>query len=102
MESEDKIAWEEIVDPQLNGNYDVHKLNDMASLALKCVNGVSKTRPSMRNIVQALSQLYKKPKRNSSQAAPSALNEVSIEVEQPETRDFSIECSEELRRLHSR
>nr|WIL59865.1 nodulation protein [Melilotus officinalis] len=103
MESEDKIGWEEIVDPQLNGNYDVHKLNGMASLALKCVNEVSKIRPSMRDIVQALSQLCKKPNGNSTQASPSALNEASVEVGQPETRDFSsIECSEELRRLHSR
>lgn len=103
MENEGKIGWEEIVDPQLNGNYDVNKLSDMASLALKCVSGVSKTRPSMRNAVQALSKLYKKPKRNPSQTSSIALSEVSVEVEQPGTRDFSsIECSEELRRLHSR
>ncbi|KAI5430407.1 Calcium/calmodulin-regulated receptor-like kinase 1 [Lathyrus oleraceus] len=69
MESEGKIGWEEIVDPQLNENYDVNKLNDMASLAFKCVSGVSKTRPSMRTVVQALSKLYKKPKRNHSQTS---------------------------------
>ncbi|CAI8618071.1 unnamed protein product [Vicia faba] len=103
MESEGKIGWEEIVDPQLNGNYDVNKLNDMASLAFKCVNGVSKTRPSTRNAVQALSKLYKKPKRNPSRASSIALSEVSVEVEQPGSRDFSsIEGSQELRRLHSR
>ncbi|KAI5386320.1 calcium/calmodulin-regulated receptor-like kinase 1 [Lathyrus oleraceus] len=103
MESEGKIGWEEIVDPQLNGNYDVNKLNDMASLAFKCVSGVSKTRPSMRTAVQALSKLYKKPKRNHSQTSSTALSEVSVEVEQPGTRDFSsIEGSGELRRLHSR
>ncbi|XP_050888458.1 calcium/calmodulin-regulated receptor-like kinase 1 [Lathyrus oleraceus] len=72
MESEGKIGWEEIVDPQLNENYDVNKLNDMASLAFKCVSGVSKTRPSMRTAVQALSKLYKKPKRNHSQTSSTA------------------------------
>ncbi|GAU46924.1 hypothetical protein TSUD_85240 [Trifolium subterraneum] len=106
MESEGKIGWEEIVDPILNGNYDVHKLTDVASLAFKCVNEISKIRPSMRDIVQALSQLYKKPNVNSIRASPStlrkspstlskspsALYEVSLEVKQ----------SEDLRRLHSR
>ncbi|WJX46342.1 non-specific serine/threonine protein kinase [Trifolium repens] len=99
MESDGKIGWEEIVDPVLKGNYDVHKLNDMASLAFKCVNEISKIRPSMREIVQALSQLYKKPNINSNRASsstlsktPSALYEVSLEVKQ----------SEDLRRLHSR
>ncbi|XP_050908454.1 calcium/calmodulin-regulated receptor-like kinase 1 [Lathyrus oleraceus] len=69
MESEGKIGWVEIMDPQLNENYDVNKLNDMASLAFKCVSGVSKTRPSMRTVVQALSKLYKEPKRNHSQTS---------------------------------
>jgi hypothetical protein len=99
MESDGKNGWEEIVDPVLKGNYDVHKLNDMASLAFKCVNEISKIRPSMREIVQALSQLYKKPNINSNRASSStlskslsALYEVSLEVKQ----------SEDLRRLHSR
>ncbi|CAJ2678352.1 unnamed protein product [Trifolium pratense] len=99
MESEGKIGWEEIVDPVLNGKYDVHKLNVMASLAFKCVNEISKIRPSMRDIVQALSQLSKKPNINSIRAppstlskSPSALYEVSLEVKQ----------SADLRRLHSR
>ncbi|KAJ1376348.1 Serine-threonine/tyrosine-protein kinase, catalytic domain [Sesbania bispinosa] len=104
MESEGKVGWEEIVDSQLNRKYDVHKLNDMASLALKCVNGVSKIRPSMRDIVQALSQLCKKHSRKDSRASPAALKEVSIEVGQLESHDFSSidECSKVLRRLHSR
>lgn len=103
MESEGKVGWEEIVDSQLNGNYDVHKLNGMASLAFKCVNGVSKFRPSMRDVVQALSQLYKKHSRNSSRTSPAASKKVSIEVDQLKTHDFSsIECSKVLRRLHSR
>lgn len=64
MEGEDKVGWEEIVDSQLNGNYDVHKLNVIASLAFKCVNEVSKSRPPMYDIVQALSQLRKRHSKN--------------------------------------
>ncbi|KAF7843084.1 calcium/calmodulin-regulated receptor-like kinase 1 isoform X1 [Senna tora] len=59
-EGEGKVGWEEIVDSQLNGKYDMHKLNDMAALALKCVNETSRNRPSMRDIVGSLSQLCKK------------------------------------------
>ncbi|XP_057421028.1 calcium/calmodulin-regulated receptor-like kinase 1 [Lotus japonicus] len=103
MEGEGKNGWEEIVDSQLNGKYDVHKLNDMASLAFKCVNGVSKVRPSMRDVVSELSQLCKKHSRNDSQTSLATLKEVSIEVDDLETHEFSsIECSKALRRLHSR
>ncbi|KAJ7968393.1 Kinase family protein [Quillaja saponaria] len=59
METEGKHGWDEIVDPQLNGDFDMHKLNDVAALAFKCVNRVSRNRPSMRNIAQTLSQLHK-------------------------------------------
>lgn len=103
MEGEDKVGWEEIVDSQLNGNYDVHKLNVIASLAFKCVNEVSKSRPPMYDIVQALSQLCKRHSKNHSRTSPAELKEVSIEVDQLEIHEFSsIESSEMLRRLHSR
>ncbi|TKY59381.1 leucine-rich repeat receptor serine/threonine-protein kinase [Spatholobus suberectus] len=103
MEGEGKVGWEEIVDMQLNGKYDLHNLNDMASLAFKCANEVSKSRPAMCDIVHALSQLGKKPSKTHSQTSPAALKEVSIEVDQLETRDFSsIESPKMLRRLHSR
>ncbi|XP_061336442.1 calcium/calmodulin-regulated receptor-like kinase 1 [Gastrolobium bilobum] len=103
IEGEGKVGWEEIVDSQLNGKYDVHKLNVMASLAFKCVNEVSKRRPPMREVVQTLSQLCKKHGRNHSRTSTSALKEVSIEVDQLETHSFSsIKFSKELRRLHSR
>lgn len=103
MESEDKGGWEEIVDSQLNGKYDVHKLNDMASLAFKCVNEVSKSRPPMYEIVQALSQLCKRQGKNHSQTSPAEIKEVSIEVDQLEIREFSsFESSEMQHRLHSR
>ncbi|RDX81949.1 Calcium/calmodulin-regulated receptor-like kinase 1, partial [Mucuna pruriens] len=103
MEGEGKVGWEEIVDMELNGKHDVHNLNDTASLAFKCVNEVSKRRPSMSDIVQALSQLCKKHSRSHGRSSPATIEEVSIEVVQLETQDFSsIESSNMLRRLHSR
>lgn len=104
MEAEGKVGWEEIVDSRLNGKYDLHKLNEMAALALKCVNDASKNRPSMREIVGALSQLSKKKHvRNDNIEAPAAADDVTIEVEQLETKDFSTtERSNVLCRLHSR
>ncbi|KAI9112436.1 hypothetical protein K1719_016633 [Acacia pycnantha] len=81
MEAESKVGWEEIVDSQLNGKYDVHILNDLAALALKCVNEASRDRPSMRDIVGFLSQLYKKKHcENDNIKSPSAVNEISIEL----------------------
>ncbi|KAL2343914.1 hypothetical protein Fmac_005199 [Flemingia macrophylla] len=103
MEGEGKVGWEEIADMQLNGKYDLHNLNDLASLALKCVNEVSQSRPPMYDIVQALSQLHKRHSNVHSRASSDALKEVSIGADQLETDDFStIESTKMLRRLHSR
>ncbi|MED6135149.1 hypothetical protein PIB30_043506 [Stylosanthes scabra] len=89
MEAEDMVGWEEIVDSKLNAKYDVHKLNNMASLAFKCVNKVSKSRPTTREIVQALSLLCKKNRRNHSRTSFATLKEVSIEKDNTEIQDFS-------------
>lgn len=91
MEGEGTVGWEEIVDSQLNGIYDVHELHDMASLAFKCINEVSKSRPPIRNIAQELSQFCKKHSKNHNRTSPIESKEVSIEC-----------CSKELHRLHSR
>ncbi|KAK7252224.1 hypothetical protein RIF29_36031 [Crotalaria pallida] len=101
MEGESTVGWEEIVDSQLNGKYDVHKLNGMASLALKCVDQVSKNRPPMRDVVQELSQFCKEHSKNHSTTSPTELKEVSVEVDQLEVPD-QCRCSNELHRLHSR
>jgi hypothetical protein len=103
MEGEGKVGWEEIVDSQLNGKYDVDELNDMASLAFKCVAEVSKSRPLTTDIVQALSQLCKKHSKNHNQVSPALVKEVLIDVDKLESCDFSsMECSKMLRRLPSR
>ncbi|KAL0302083.1 UNVERIFIED_CONTAM: Calcium/calmodulin-regulated receptor-like kinase [Sesamum radiatum] len=59
MNTEGKVGWEEIVDPRLDGKYDVEELDEVATLAHKCVNRVARRRPSMRDIVQVLSRILK-------------------------------------------
>ncbi|GFZ04881.1 protein kinase superfamily protein [Actinidia rufa] len=54
MNTEGKVGWEEIVDSRLDGKFDEQELNDVASLAYKCVNRAPRKRPSMRDIVQVL------------------------------------------------
>ncbi|KAK7400443.1 hypothetical protein VNO78_11651 [Psophocarpus tetragonolobus] len=103
MEGQGKVGWEEIVDAQLNGKYDVHNLNDLASLAFKCVNEVSKSRPPMSDIVPALSCICKRHNKNHGQTSPNASNEVCIEVDQLEAPGFSsFESSQMLCRMLSR
>ncbi|QCD84247.1 calcium/calmodulin-regulated receptor-like kinase 1 [Vigna unguiculata] len=104
MEGEGKVGWEEIVDGQLNGKYDLHNLNDMASLAFICVNEVSQSRPPMCEIVQALSELCKRNSKNLGRtSSAAALKDVCIEVDQIETKDFTSTASTNiLGRLHSR
>ncbi|KAE9597122.1 putative protein kinase RLK-Pelle-LRR-I-2 family [Lupinus albus] len=122
MEGEGTVGWEEIVDSQLNGNYDVHMLNDVASLALKCVNEVSKSRPPMAEIAQELYQFRKKLNKvhsrtpqelsgfssknhSRSRISPTESQEVCIEVDQLKVPDYeSKECgsSMEMNRLHIR
>ncbi|KAL8510506.1 hypothetical protein ACS0TY_017357 [Phlomoides rotata] len=59
MNTDGKVGWEELVDPRLDGKLDVEELNEVATLAHKCVNRTAKRRPSMRDIVQELSKIHK-------------------------------------------
>ncbi|XP_072953893.1 calcium/calmodulin-regulated receptor-like kinase 1 isoform X1 [Typha angustifolia] len=58
--TEGRIGWEEIVDSQLDGAFDVEELNGIAAVAHKCINPVSRKRPSMRDVVQVLSLIIKR------------------------------------------
>ncbi|CAO2833482.1 unnamed protein product [Amaranthus hypochondriacus] len=59
MNTEGGTGWEEIVDARLEGKFDNEELNEVATLAYKCVNRAPKKRPSMRDIVQVLSRILK-------------------------------------------
>ncbi|XWS51954.1 hypothetical protein CRYUN_Cryun11dG0026000 [Craigia yunnanensis] len=87
MSTEGKDGWEEIVDSRLDGKFDVQELNEVATLAYKCVNRVPKKRPSMRDIVQVLTRILKTRHSKKHQKSLSATtDEVSIDLEQGESK----------------
>ncbi|XP_020591250.1 calcium/calmodulin-regulated receptor-like kinase 1 isoform X2 [Phalaenopsis equestris] len=52
-------GWEEIADSRLEDSYELEELNEVAALAYKSINRLSRKRPSMRDLVQALSNTIK-------------------------------------------
>ncbi|XP_064966065.1 calcium/calmodulin-regulated receptor-like kinase 1 isoform X3 [Musa acuminata AAA Group] len=83
INAEGRVGWEEIADPRLDGVFDVSELNDVAALAYKCINRLSKKRPSMRVVVQALSQILKTShrKHHSRRWLPITVEEESLDIE---------------------
>lgn len=77
------------MDSHLNGNFDVQELNDVAALAYKCINHLSRKRPSMTDIVQALSRILKLKhnRKRHKQSISHTEEEVIIELQKPDTRD---------------
>ncbi|KAG8086751.1 hypothetical protein GUJ93_ZPchr0010g8350 [Zizania palustris] len=59
INADGKTGWEEIADSRLEGAFDVEELDDMAAVAYKCVSRVSRNRPVMRDVVQALIRVVK-------------------------------------------
>ncbi|KAL2943906.1 Calcium/calmodulin-regulated receptor-like kinase 1 [Bienertia sinuspersici] len=88
MNTEGGTGWEEIVDSRLDGNFDVWELNEVATLAYKCVNRIPKKRPSMRDIVQVLSRILKSHhgKKPNGTSLSATQEEVAIDVDQVEAR----------------
>ncbi|CAL9103549.1 unnamed protein product [Musa acuminata var. zebrina] len=83
INAEGRVGWEEIADPWLDGVFDISELNDVAALAYKCINRLSKKRPSMRVVVQALSQILKTShrKHHSRRWLPITVEEESLDIE---------------------
>lgn len=91
MNTEGKVGWEEIVDSRLEGKCDFQELNEVAALAYKCINRAPRKRPSMRDIVQVLTRILKsRHHRNHhhSKSLSATADEVSIDVDQPETKNY--------------
>ncbi|CAA3011448.1 calcium calmodulin-regulated receptor-like kinase 1 [Olea europaea subsp. europaea] len=93
MNTEGKVGWEEIVDPRLDGKFDVQELNEVASLAYKCVNRIPRKRPSMRDIVQVLSRILKSrhDRKHQKDSSNTRADEVSINMDQLENRSPILE-----------
>jgi len=88
MNIEGKVGWEEIVDSRLEGKFDVQELNEVATLAYKCINRAPRKRPSMRDVVQVLSRIIKlrHNRKHHKNSLSATADEVSIDVDQLETR----------------
>ncbi|KAF8409463.1 hypothetical protein HHK36_005539 [Tetracentron sinense] len=100
MNTEGRVGWEEIVDSRLDGRFDVQELNDVAALAYKCINRIPRKRPSMRDIVQALSRNLKlrHRKKHHKGTLSATAEEISIDGDQSETQ---IQFLDELQREES-
>ncbi|XP_020102649.1 calcium/calmodulin-regulated receptor-like kinase 1 [Ananas comosus] len=84
INAEGRVGWEEIVDSRLDGAFDVEELNDIAAVAYKCVSRISRKRPSMRDVVQALSRIVKlrhSRKSNSRRLLSTVVDDESTDLE---------------------
>ncbi|KAK9265398.1 hypothetical protein L1049_007419 [Liquidambar formosana] len=97
IDTEGKVGWGEIVDSRLDGKFDLQELNIMAALAYKCINRISIKRPSIRDIVQALSHILKlrHSRKHHKETWFLTTEEVCIEVDQSESRDSITEFRSE-------
>ncbi|PWA90956.1 hypothetical protein CTI12_AA094730 [Artemisia annua] len=84
MNTEGKNGWEELVDSRLEGNFDSKELNDMATLAYKCINRSPRKRPLMRDIVQALSRIImiRQNKKHHRRDSSVAADEIALNIDQ--------------------
>ncbi|XP_072968698.1 calcium/calmodulin-regulated receptor-like kinase 1 [Typha angustifolia] len=102
INAEGRAGWEELADDCLNCTFDIEELNDVATLAYKCVSRVSRKRPSMRDVVQVLSRTVKRcnsRKHHSKRFLPVAAEEESIDLESSVSehrREESIESMSDL------
>lgn len=86
INSDGRVGWEEIADFRLEGSYELEELNEVASLAYKCINRLSRKRPSMRDVVQSLSNTAKERnhrRRSKKILVPVTIDEESAVVPEP-------------------
>ncbi|XP_010931864.1 calcium/calmodulin-regulated receptor-like kinase 1 isoform X4 [Elaeis guineensis] len=84
IDAEGKVGWEEIADSRLDGIFDVQELNKVAALAYKCISRISRKRPSMRDMVQALTHVVKarhSKKHRGKRSLPVTVEEESTDQE---------------------
>ncbi|KAL5222540.1 hypothetical protein ABZP36_027253 [Zizania latifolia] len=94
INADGKTGWEEIADSRLEGAFDVEELNDMAAVAYKCISQVSRKRPAMRDVVQALIRVVKhsKSRKHHSKKLPlGRADDESVDLEASEVQS-SVSC----------
>ncbi|WOL16023.1 hypothetical protein Cni_G24805 [Canna indica] len=90
MHAEARVGWEEIADPRLDGVFDVGEVNVVAAIAYKCINRLSRKRPAMRDVVQALCRILKTRYRKhpSKRSLPILVDEEYLDLEQSEHQSW--------------
>ncbi|CAL4996518.1 unnamed protein product [Urochloa decumbens] len=89
INADGKTGWEEIADSRLEGAFDVEELNDMAAVAYRCVSRVSRKRPAMRDVAQALTRVLKhsRSRKHHSKMHPQArTDDESVDLEGSEVQ----------------
>jgi hypothetical protein len=89
INADGKTGWEEIADSRLEGAFDVEELNDMAAVAYRCVSRVSRKRPAMRDVVQALIRVAKhsqSKKHHKRRPPPGRADDESVDLEASEVQ----------------
>nr|CAD1823239.1 unnamed protein product [Ananas comosus var. bracteatus] len=95
INADGQVGWEEIVDSRLDGAFDVDELNDIAAVAYKCVSKVSRKRPSMRDVVQALSRVVKESQiRKHHRKSPSDVQSSASEHRREESIDSASDLAD--------
>ncbi|KAG6528667.1 hypothetical protein ZIOFF_010851 [Zingiber officinale] len=92
MNADGKDGWEEIADPRLVGAFYIAEVNDVAALAYKCINRLSRKRPSMRDAVQALSRILRtrhRKQHHARRSLPLTKEEESLDIEPSEHQSVS-------------
>ncbi|KAL8144545.1 hypothetical protein V2J09_017577 [Rumex salicifolius] len=82
-------GWEELADSRLKGEFDAKELNEVSSLAYKCISRSPKMRPSMRDIVQVLTRTLKSrhnTRKHHKKVLSATPEEVTINVGQQEAQ----------------
>ncbi|XP_043690422.1 calcium/calmodulin-regulated receptor-like kinase 1 [Telopea speciosissima] len=95
LSTEGRFGWEEIADSRLEGKFDVRELNEIAALAYKCVNSVSRKRPSMRDIVPSLSRILKlrDNRKNHKRAQSASMEDAYSDMDQSGAQTPTIELA---------
>jgi len=89
INADGKTGWEEIADSRLEGAFDLEELNDMAAIAYRCVSRVSRKRPAMRDVAQALTRVLKhsRSRKHHSNRHPQArMDDESVDLEASEVQ----------------
>lgn len=86
MTSDGKVGWEELMDDGLEGNFNVQELNEVATLAYRCVNRSPRKRPTMRDIVQVVSRIIhlRLEQKHHRKSLSATTDDVSIDIDHAE------------------